>query len=419
MSDHTQNYKISHMAHKGDGVAVTPNGEVYVPFTLPGEVVSLKLEGKRARLEQIVSTSDARVAPVCGHFGVCGGCNLQHMSDELYSEFKQNLVREALLDRGLELPLDGVQISPRHSRRRAVFTATRAGHKILLGFHEARSHKLVDLQECPVLDKRIVSRIGDIKKLASLCLPRKGDVKLTVIASETGLDIAIQSDEKTAHKRLLELSQATMALNFARVTLNGEMVLEAKQPTLAMGKATVPIAPGGFIQATQQAEDAMSALVMEGLRGCKNVADLFCGVGTFSFHIAEKAKVCGYESDKNALKAFDMARRQVKGLKSIHFEQRDLFRRPLTAQELYNFAKGFDGVVFDPPRAGAHAQAKELAKSKVRKIVAISCNPASLARDLKELIDGGYSVKKVVPIDQFIYSAHVEVVALLERVTKK
>ncbi|MTI18733.1 class I SAM-dependent RNA methyltransferase [Rhodobacteraceae bacterium RKSG542] len=415
MTTKVQSLEITELAHKGDGVAQSAEGPVFVPFTLPGETVSARIEGQRGTLVSVEKPSTDRVAPVCKHFEACGGCALQHLSADVYAEFKRQQVVDALATRGIDFPVEPlVQCAP-HSRRRAVLTAVKAGHKTLLGYHEAKSHRLVDVEECPILHPDIVKALPNLRKMVGDAIPRRKDLKITVVATDNGLDVAISGIGKDLQRHMLNLSQDAMEFGFSRVTADDEMVLELRPPYLAMGSAHVVPPAGGFLQATKSAEEAMSALVLEGLEGCKKVADLFCGSGTFTFRIAERSNVIAAESFVPALRALDNARRSTKGLKNIVIQKRDLFRSPMNAAELYDYGKGCDGVIFDPPRAGAMEQAKELAGANLKKIVAVSCNPATLARDLKILIDGDYKITKVVPIDQFLYSPHVEVVALLER----
>lgn len=406
---------IKQLAHKGDGVAETEAGAVFVPYTLEGETVTALVEGSRGELKAVVEASSDRIEPVCQHYGACGGCALQHLSASRYAAFKRQQVMDAFASRGFDVPVDDVVVCNKGSRRRAVFAAVRAGHKVLFGYHTAKSNRLVDIQECAVVSSEIMACVPALRKLAGQILPRKGELKFTVTLTQTGLDVAISGLGRSADKHIPALSEAAMMNDFARLTSDGETILEIRKPVLNMSGVAVSVPSGGFIQAASSAEAAMNALVRKGLDGCKKVADLFCGAGTLTFGIAAYANVHGVEGDAEALKALDQGRRTASGLKKLSLERRDLFRRPLMAQELNNFGKGYDGVVFDPPRAGAQAQCEELAKSDVKKIVAVSCNAASFARDLRILVDGGYEIKQVTPIDQFLYSPHVEVVALLER----
>lgn len=404
-------FKVDRLGHRGDGIADTPDGSVYVPGALPGETVSATVVDGRARHVNITAASPERIDPLCRHFASCGGCSVQHLAQPSYLEWKRSLVANALSDRGIDAEIEDVIAGAAGSRRRAVLTATRAGRHTLLGYHEKGSHRLVDITECPVLDAEIVKALPGLKILSGLLLPRKGEVRLTVLATTSGLDVTFEKADKAYEKKLVELSRLTAEFGLARLTVNGEILLEIRPPVLDMcGTAVVP-APGGFTQATLAAENALSDLVLEGLGKPKKVADLFAGVGTFAFRIARHASVHAVEGDKAALAALDRALRIPRGLKQVTKERRDLFRRPMMAEEL----NAYDAVVFDPPRAGAQTQAEQLALSKVGRIVAVSCNPATLARDLRILIDGGYALHKVTPVDQFLFSPHIEVVANLSR----
>lgn len=407
----TTTLKVDRLGHRGDGIADTPDGPVYLQGALPGEAVSATVVGGRAKQVEITATSAERIDPVCRHFASCGGCTVQHLALPSYLEWKRALVKTALSDRGIDVEVGDVVPSPVGSRRRAALTATRAGRHTLLGYHEKASHRLVDINECPVLDADIVKALPGLKVLAGLLLPRKGELRVNVLATTSGLDVAFEKADRAYEKNLVELSRLTAEFGFARLTINGETLLEIRPPVLDMSGTAVVPPPGGFTQATLAAENALCELVIKGLGKPRKVADLFAGVGTFTFKIARSASVHAVEGDKAALEALDRALRIPKGLKQVTKERRDLFRRPLMAEELNTF----DAVVFDPPRAGAQAQAEQLALSQVGRIAAVSCNPATLARDLRTLLDGGYALHKVTPVDQFLFSSHIEVVANLSR----
>lgn len=415
---------IDALAHKGEGRADTADGPVHVPYTLPGETVRVELEagnasGGRGRLLEVVTPSPLRVAPVCRHFGTCGGCVLQHMDMPALLDWKRTLVVSALAARGLgdlEPLVEPTVDAGGDGRRRAVLAATRAGQKILLGFHERASHRLVDLVECPVLVPEIVRLLPLLKKLAGLAMPRKGEVGLSVLATADGADLAMTSQAKLAPRAIAELIETAMSGGISRLAFNGEVLVETRAPALDMGGVALVPPPGGFVQATRAGEDALVARVLQGVGDARKVADFFAGAGTFALRLARKAKVHAVESDRASLAALDRARRSAGGaLREIVCERRDLMRNPLTAGDLDDFGEGMEAVVFDPPRAGAEAQAREIARSKVKRVVAVSCNPATLARDLRHLVDGGYRVLSVLPVDQFRFSPHIEAVAVLAR----
>jgi len=402
---------INAMGAGGDGVANLPDGQVFVPFTLPGEVANIAREKNRGTLMALLEASPERIAPACSHFETCGGCALQHWQAEAYQAWKRGLVADALAGRGLTFALDPLVPCLPQTRRRAVFAARRTGQGMLLGFNRHQSHEIIDINECPVTVPAITDRLNDLRELAALLASDAKPFRLTVTATASGLDIAASGCGVPDGTQRKALTPFMMEKGFARLACEGEIILEPKKPLVHFGKVAVHVPPGGFLQATQEAEDTMAALAMAHLAKTKRAADLFCGAGTFTFRMAEKMAVHAVESDAAALNALDRAARNTQGLKPVTVERRDLFRRPLMAKELNRF----DGVVFDPPRAGAEMQAREIARSTVAKVAAISCNPVTLARDLAILTQGGYRIDRVVPIDQFLWSSHVEAVALLSK----
>jgi len=411
MTDHIQELTISTLGHRGDGIAETGAGSVFVAGGLPGEIVRAELKGNRAAIAEIVRKSPERTEQACGHFSLCGGCQVQHLSEPAYLAWKQQLVRAAFATQGLEVPVAAVVPCKPGTRRRAALTAVKAGRRVLMGYHEKATHKLVDIQECPVLVPPIVEALPGLRKLCALVMPKKGDVRVSVLSTSSGLDVALDKATPKYTAKIPDLSQLAMEMDLARLTINGEILLEARPPALIMNGMPVVPPPGGFAQATAPAEAALAELVSNAVGEARKVADLFAGIGTFALRLAEAASVHAVESDAAALKSLDTVLRRRQGLKQITMERRDLFRRPLMAEEL----TGFDAVVFDPPRAGAQEQAKQLAQSKVPLLVAVSCNPATLVRDAKLLMDGGYDIETVVPVDQFLWSPHIECVAIMKR----
>lgn len=407
----TTQVTIRAMGAGGDGVANLPDGQVYVPFTLPGEVANVAREKNRATLMALLQTSPERQQPVCRHFEECGSCALQHWHDEPYRAWKRELVVSALKGRGLDVEVDAlIPCSPR-SRRRAVFAARQTERGMLLGFNRHMSHEIIDIVECPVTVREITSRLDDLREVASLLAPGSKPFRLAATLTDAGLDLAASDCGKLTDEQRRDLMALVIKKGFARLSHEGEIIVEPKKPTIQIGKVPVPVPPGGFLQATAEAEEIMASLVISHIGKAKRVADLFCGVGTFALRIAEKSAVHAIENDAAALAALDRAVRHVQGLKPVSIERRDLFRRPLMPKELLPY----NAVLFDPPRAGAQEQATELAKSKVEKVVAVSCNPVTLARDLSILVNGGYRIRRVTPIDQFLWSSHVETVVSLVR----
>lgn len=407
-----QELLVESLGSRGDGVAQGVQGPVYVPFTLPGERVRAIVKDDRGELQEILDESPDRSAPVCRHFGTCGGCSLQHFQPEPYLAWKRDQVRQAFLARGLDVDIEPVVAAHTGTRRRAVFAARRTRSSVLLGFSRRLSHEIVDVEECPILRASIVDLLPRLRKMLALLLSRKGQARLTILDTSNGLDIAIEgAREVNGPDLLMQLSQWADQLSLVRLTVNGETLVTREAPSLDFSGADVVPPPGAFVQATVEAQDMMVQGVLRACKDATHVADLFSGSGTFTLPLARQSEVLAVEMDEVALGAIDNAVRNAHGLKPVNTLRRDLFREPLSADELAEF----DAVVFDPPRAGARAQVAELVHSTVNKVVAVSCNPATLARDIRDLVDGGYELEKVSPVDQFLFSEHVEVVAVLER----
>lgn len=402
---------ISSVGAGGDGIAMTADGQVFVPFTLAGEVANIACNKNRGTVMALLEPSPERQAAACQHFEACGGCVLQHWQAEPYQAWKRQLVVAALKAYGLSVEPEPLVACLPYSRRRVVFAARKTESVMLLGFNRHMSHEIINIAECVVAVPEIIERLEELRELAAIIAPATKPFKLAVTVTASGLDIAAQGCGSPDDKTRLALTEYVVAHGFARLASDGEIIVEPKKPLIDFGKVPVNIPSGSFLQATADAEETMVALVTKHLSKAKKTADLFSGAGTFALRIAEKSAVHCVENDTPALAALDRGIRHVQGLKPVTIERRDLFRRPLLARELMPY----QGVVFDPPRAGAEEQAKELAKSKVTKLAAVSCNPVTLARDLSILVKGGYRIDKIVPIDQFLWSAHVETVALLTK----
>ncbi|MGV8840904.1 MAG: class I SAM-dependent RNA methyltransferase [Bauldia sp.] len=403
--------RIATLGHSGDGIAETPEGRVFVPFALPGETVLAERRGDRAAMAEIVVASPDRVTPPCPHFGACGGCSLQHFAPAAYLAWKRDQVVAAFAQRGIDAPVGPMIAAPPASRRRAVFTAEREGRDVRLGFNREGSHDVVSIPDCKVLLPAIVRALPMLTAIAGPLVPPGRRGRVTVLATESGLDIAIddvgKAEFRAANAAVAKAADATVA----RVTVNGEEVFRTREPQLRAGDAVLLPPPGGFVQAVAFAEDAMAEAVLAGVGKAKTIADLFCGAGTFTFRLARKARVAAVDGDAPSVAALEAAARRTKGVKAVTAMKRHLFRSPLVPHEL----KAFEAVVFDPPRAGAEAQARTLAASPVPRVVAVSCNPATLARDARLLLDGGYRLTGVQPIDQFLWSGHIEAVATFVR----
>lgn len=407
----TTRVTIRSMGAGGDGVVMTPEGQIFVPFTLPGEEANVAKEKNRGTLMALLEASPERVEPPCIHFEECGGCALQHWQDAPYQAWKRELVVATLKGFGIDAPVDPLVPCAPHSRRRVVFGARKTERATLLGFNRHASHEIINISQCVIAVPEIVDQLDDLRALASVIAPGSKPFKLAVTLTASGLDIAASGCGSPDDATRLALTKLVIAKGFARLSSDGEIIVEPKKPLIHVGKVPVLVPSGSFLQATVEAEEVMVSLVTAHLAKAKKTADLFCGVGTFGLRIAEKSAVHCVENDAAALAALDRGIRHVQGLKPVTIERRDLFRRPLMVKEL----APYQGVVFDPPRAGAEEQCHELARSNVAKVAAVSCNPVTLARDLALLVKGGYHIDRIVPIDQFLWSSHVETVVLLSK----
>lgn len=402
---------IARLGQRGDGVAETADGQVFVPFALPGESVRAVRDGDRAQVIEILTPSASRIAAICPLFTRCGGCAAQHMSEELYSEWKRGQVVTALARAGIATEVAPLVDAHGAGRRRVTFHARRGEAGMRLGFMAARSHELIEVEACPVLVPGLARAPAVAQHLANRLRASNKPLDIQLTASEAGLDVDIRGHGPAGDALRRTLTEAAERLDLARLSMHGEIVVERRAPFQLMGKAAVTPAPGGFLQATAKGEEVLSRLVREALPKAKRVADLFAGCGPFSVRLAETAHVAAFESDKAAVQALARAAGRTQGLKPIAAEARDLFRRPLLEHEL----NGFDAVVLDPPRAGAEAQVRRLAASKVPLVAYVSCDAGSFARDAALLRAGGYALERVTPVDQFRYSAHIELVGIFRR----
>jgi 23S rRNA (uracil1939-C5)-methyltransferase len=402
--------RIARLGAQGDGIAETEAGAVYIPFTLPGETVAADMADTRGVLTEILQASPDRAAPICRHFGTCGGCALQHFAAEPYLKWKRQQVVEALAQQSIETELVPTVACPPHSRRRAAFTAIKIGREIAFGFRRALSHDLIDIGECPILLPAIERALPALRSISAALLPQ-GEARIQVTACDAGLDVLIEPEGKQEPKLSPSLAITAQAAGIIRIGWRSDILFSTGPARVTLSGVAVDLPPGAFLQAAPEAEAAMARLVTEGIGRARKVADLFSGLGTFTFALARKAAVTAAEFDAVLLGALATAARHAPGLKPIATLRRDLMREPLSWQELNRF----DAVVFDPPRAGAIAQAQALAKSKVPRVVAVSCNPATFARDARVIVDGGYKLTRVTPVDQFVFSPHVELVATFAR----
>lgn len=411
----TERLAIARLGSRGDGVADTAAGPIYVGYALPGEVVETEpVPGHpdRRHLLRVIKPSAERIAPICRHFGTCGGCAVQHWASARYREWKRTLVVEALSHEGLDAAVDALIDAHGEGRRRATFHARRGTHDILeVGFAAARAHHVIGIDACPVLAPALDGAIATAWAIAEELKPARKPLDIAVTATEGGLDVDVRGSGPLDAVRTQRLARLAETRGLARLTRHGELIALRAQPTLTMGRARVTLPPGAFLQATAAGEQELARLVLTHAGTAETVADLFCGVGPFALRLAERARVRAADDDSAAISALKSAAATTPGLKPVEAEVRDLFRRPFVAQEL----KRCDAVIFDPPRQGAQAQARELARSNVPVVIAVSCDRGSFARDARILVEGGYRLTQVTPVDQFRYSFHVEIVARFER----
>jgi 23S rRNA (uracil1939-C5)-methyltransferase len=406
---------IDHVGHFGDGVALADGDNVYVPYTLPGETVEVAaMSGHpdRRRLLTIERASETRIAPFCPHFGVCGGCAIQHWDAEHYRAWKRNLVVETLRLAKLDCEVAALIDAHGAGRRRITLHARLGSHDVLkVGFAAVGSHDIIPVDRCPILDPGLDGALEAAWALAEPLKPTGKPLDIQITATEGGLDIDIRGSGPLKAQLVAALSRVAEKHRLARLTRHGELVLLRNAPVITIGPARVTLPPGSFLQATRAGEEILAKLVAEHCGRAKHIADLFCGVGPFALRLAERVRVSAFDSEANAIASLQKAASTTPGLKPVKAEARDLFRRPLVPQE----SRDYDAVVFDPPRQGALAQAKQLAASAVPVVVAVSCNAATFARDARLLIDGGYRCDGVTPVDQFRHTPHVELVARFSR----
>ncbi|MEO8667012.1 MAG: TRAM domain-containing protein [Bauldia sp.] len=403
---------ISALGHSGDGIAEIDGERVFVPFTLPGEVVEVEQRGERAAALQILEASPDRVAPLCRHFGICGGCALQHMRRDAYLAWKREQVAAAFRQRGIAADVEPVVPIAAGTRRRAVLSAIKTGSQVTLGYHRRGSKEIVAIEECPILLPSLAAAKGTFAEIAGLALDREKEGRITAVAADNGFDVSVQGGGKMSRGKLEAIGRVGNNAAIARLTIDGVEIFRNRPPEIAAGAATLLPTPGGFVQAAASAEAALAEAVLAHVGKAKPVADFFAGIGTFTLRLARQSPVTAIEGEKSLVEALEAAVRRASGLKPVTARRRDLFVNPPSPVEL----AAFGAVVFDPPAAGAKALAEAIAASTVKRVAAVSCNPATLARDARILIDGGYRLVRVLPVDQFLFSAEIEAVATFERV---
>lgn len=402
---------IARLGAKADGIADTEDGSVYVPYALPGERVTVERDGRRAEIVERLTTSPERVEPFCPYFGECGGCATQHIREDHYRDWKRGTVEHAIQQARLPATTEPL-IDAHGDGRRRLTLHVRFPDRMHVGYMAARSHRIVEIDHCPVAHPALRHKAPILARAIGehLRSSRKPlDVQIT--HSETGFDVDVRGHGPVEGRRRLGLVTLAADLDLARLSVHGDVIVERRPPSTTVGRAQVVPPAGSFMQATRRGEQTLAGLVFDACAGSRRVADLFSGWGPFALRIAERADVHAVESEALSLASLDKAARAVPGLRRVSIEARDLFRRPLLAPEL----AGFDAVVMDPPRAGAEAQARELAASIVPLVVSVSCDAATFVRDAAILTSAGFTIERVVLVDQFKYSPHVEIVGILRR----
>lgn len=415
--------EIETLESHGDGAGMGPDGKrVYVPSTLPGdrvevEFVAIRGDGYAARVQLFINQVDRR-QPDCDVFDVCGGCQLQHVPEDDYRAWKLGNVRTALARQGLDPEIRPIQMTPLASRRRSTFAVKKTQQGVLIGYNGAQSNQIVDINHCPRLIDPLNRLIGPLRALAEGLLPANGGARFGLTQSRgDSIDLMIETDVELSLAHLEMLSAFAHDHHISRITRKSsdnliEPIIELKPVKVTLSDIEVPLPADSFLQPSFEGERALTDLVLEAARGCQHIIDLYAGIGTFSVPLAGMAKsVLAVDGAPHQIAALQAAINGNVKLANIKTETRDLQRNAMMASEL----NPADLIVFDPPRAGAKEQAFEISQSDVPRVIAVSCNPATMARDLRALVDGGYQIEHVTPVDQFPMSYHVEAVAVLIR----
>lgn len=404
---------ISRLGARADGIACTEAGAVYVPYALPGETVRAARDRSRSRADVIAieKPSADRVPPFCPYFGVCGGCVTQHIAQAPYATWKRDIVVQMLARAGFDAPVEPLIDAHGLGRRRITLHARFVEGRTRVGYMAARSHDLVEIAVCPIAEPGLTEGPRIAAALADRLRASGKPLDIQITATATGPDIDIRGHGPVSERLRQALIGTALDLDLARLSLHGDVLIEQRAPLLTMGRAQVSPPAGGFLQATAAGEEVLAGLVSEACAGARRIADLFAGCGPFGLRLAERSEVHAVDGDARALAALDKAARAATGLRRITTETRDLFRRPLLGPELARF----DAVVFDPPRAGAEAQAAQLSRAQIPLAVGVSCDAGTFVRDAAVLSGGGYRLERVWPLDQFKHSPHVELVGLFRR----
>ncbi len=383
-------------------------------LTADGRHIALAAPGDRVTADSGIIHGPHHAEPVCRHFPECGGCQLQHLDEETLTDFVRDRVVNALDSQNITpVSMSPVHLSPPRSRRRAVLHAINGPKGPRIGFTKERSHHVVDMMQCEVIDPRLFAMVAPLRGLLANRLPKGGGAEIILAIADQGVDVAIKGarfEGLEGHDAIVDFAEAH---KLARLSLDEgygpEPRWEPRPVTKSFGAVAVPLPPGAFLQATQDGEAVLLDAVKAAVGDAPIVADLFAGLGTFALSLGGERRIYAAEADRAAIESLK-AGADAARLHAVT-EHRDLFRRPLETKELDRF----DAVILDPPRAGAREQTIRLAGAKVPRIAYVSCNPASFAKDARQLIEGGYRLKTVLPVGQFRWSTHVELVGAFER----
>lgn len=417
MSD-PQRLTITRLGNQGDGLAMTEQGPVDVPFALPGEEITAVLVQSKDRISgklvEIIKPSPSRITPPCPAFGKCGGCRLQHMNDETYREWKRGAVDYLLERNGFKIKADSLFVTPPASRRRVTFAISKDASGVKLGFHMRESHEVVGIESCAVIRPELSALIPALRDLFDGLLSNGQSLAVHATVLRGLIEIVLTGISFTQEqtKQLISwAAQHHIARLYSKIDENAEChVLLSQTAFIARyGDTDVALPPASFMQASDEAEAAMLATLIPYFKSSSHIADLFCGTGLFALSLYDKRKsILAIDADGAAITALHTSTQTFKGFTT---QRRNLFREPLKPIEL----KSIDAVCLDPPRVGAKEQAAELARSKVSRVAYVSCNPTTFMRDAKTLTDGGYKLTNIHVFDQFLWSQHIELIGLFSR----
>lgn len=399
---------IERLGHLGDGIGPGP---IFVPRTLPGEVVEGDVTDGRMAVPSIVTPSPDRRRAPCPHYAACGGCALMHATDDFVAGWKTGVVAEALAAQGVDAPIRAIVTSPDRSRRRATLSGRRTKKGSVIGFHGRASGDLVAVSDCALLLPALQASLPLLAAVTVAGASRQGELALTVTATEGGLDLAVTGGKPMDADLFARLAALAESGDLARLAWDGDSVAARRPAAQRFGAALVTPPGGAFLQATKHGEATLLAAVRLAVGPARRIADLFSGAGTFSLPLAEQAEVYAAEALPEMIAALQAGARATQGLRPVTVEARDLFRRPLLPDEIDRF----DAVVLDPPRAGAESQVREIARSRLARLAYVSCNPLTFARDAHILAGAGFRLDWVQPVDQFRWSTHVELAASFSR----